>query len=85
VRSLNTRQGQWRTLAAATHESHLTYTGVLGATYEFRVQAGSGPFSIATTVVHLHGRGQGRRAPLKLVDVRGLLALEGLATASRTA
>jgi hypothetical protein len=51
VRSLNARNGQWRTLAAATHENHLTFKGALGATYQFRVQDGDGPFATATTVV----------------------------------
>ena len=51
VRSLSAREGRWRTLAAATHETHLTFPGSLGATYQFRVQAGSGPFATATTVV----------------------------------
>jgi hypothetical protein len=51
VRLLNARQGQWRTLAAATHETHLTFPGALGATYQFRVRAGNGPSTTATTVV----------------------------------
>jgi phosphatidylinositol-3-phosphatase len=51
VRSLTTRKVQWRTLAAATHETHLTYTGALGATYQFRVQSSGGPFATTTTVV----------------------------------
>jgi hypothetical protein len=52
VRSLNARTVRWRTLAAATHETHLTFPAVLGATYRFRVRAGAtGPFSTATTVV----------------------------------
>ena len=51
VRSLTARNGQWRTLAAATHENHLTFTGALGATYQFRAQAGVGPSATATTVV----------------------------------
>jgi phosphatidylinositol-3-phosphatase len=51
VRSLTARGGRWRTLAAATHETHLTLTGALGATYQFRVRADGGPFVTATTVV----------------------------------
>ncbi len=73
VRSLNTRTVRWRSLAAATHENHLTFTGALGATYQFRIQAGSGPFSTATTVVPsgtrvTHGRFTG---PWRLVKRRG--------------
>jgi phosphatidylinositol-3-phosphatase len=51
VRSLNTRKGQWRTLLAATHETHLIFTGALGATYRFRVRTADGPFATATTIV----------------------------------
>ncbi len=51
VRSLSARHGQWRTLLAATHANHLSYSAALGAAYRFRVQAGDGPFATATTVV----------------------------------
>ena len=51
VRSLTARDKRWRTLAAATHETHLSFKATLGATYQFRVQAGAGPFATATTVV----------------------------------
>ena len=46
------RTVRWRSLAAATHENHLTFTGALGATYQFqRPGAAAGPFATATTVV----------------------------------
>src|SRR4029077_2924339 len=51
VRSLTGRNKQWRTLVAITRETHLSFTGTLGATYLFRVRAGAGPFAAATTVV----------------------------------
>jgi hypothetical protein len=51
VRSLTARKVRWRTLAAATPESHLTFTGALGTTYRFRVRAANGPFATATTIV----------------------------------
>ncbi len=51
VRLPSPRTGRWRTLLAATHETHLTFSGALGATYRFRVQADGGPFATATTVV----------------------------------
>lgn len=51
VRSLTAGGGRWRTLVAATHETHLIFIGALGTTYQFRVQAGDGPAATATTVV----------------------------------
>jgi hypothetical protein len=51
VRSLSARNGRWRTLAAATHATGLRFKGALGASYQFRVQAGSGAFATTTTIV----------------------------------
>jgi hypothetical protein len=82
VRSLSTRTGQWRTLAAATHESHLTFTGALGVTYRFRVRAGAGPFATVTTIVPT-GTRMGRFSPgWRVVGRRGAWLQHAIQTAT---
>jgi hypothetical protein len=75
-------RGQWRTLLAATHETHLTFIGALGATYRFRVQADRGPF--ATGACSTPPRSSPASITAGSSMWGGLVALEGLAIASRT-